>query len=108
MNDTFTDWRKSSRSDANGNCVEIAARWRKSTYSDANGGCIEAASGDWRKVTYSAADGNCVEVSSSEPVVGVRDTKQHGRGPVLEFPGTAWRSFVSEVRNGSMIANVDL
>lgn len=80
MNDRFTGWRKSSLSGSSGNCVEVAAGWRKSTYSDANGSCIE--------------------VAAADPVVGVRDTKQHGAGPVLEFSGAAWQAFLINVKNG--------
>lgn len=80
MNDMFTGWRKASRSNASGNCVEVAAGWRKSSYSDANG--------------------NCVEVAAADRVIGVRDTKLHGQGPVLEFPVATWREFISKARSG--------
>jgi hypothetical protein len=31
-------------------------------------------------------------------VVGVRDTKANGRGPVMEFSATAWQEFLSRIR----------
>jgi len=100
MNERFTGWRTASYSNASSNCVEVAVGWRKSSYSDANGNCIEVAAGDWRKSTYSDANGGCVEVAAAEPVVGVRDTKQHGAGLLLEFSDTAWQAFLTSVKNG--------
>lgn len=53
----------------------------------------------WRKASYSGTNGGCVEVAAGRAYVGVRDTKQHGRGPVLEFPGAAWQSFIADTRS---------
>jgi hypothetical protein len=60
----------------------------------------------WRKSSYSGDGNSCVEVAVTRPsardaagaVVGVRDTKRNGRGPVLEFGASAWREFLSRIR----------
>jgi hypothetical protein len=55
------------------------ARWRKSNTSDSGG---------------------CVEVAYVDGVVGVRDTKAEGRGPVLEFNEREWSAFLDGVARG--------
>jgi hypothetical protein len=58
----------------------------------------------WRKSSYSACNGNCVEVAQlRRDLIGVRDTKDAGRGPVLAFEGGAWRSFLDSVKKGAPI-----
>jgi hypothetical protein len=54
----------------------------------------------WHKSSYSAQNGNCVEqgVSASGELAKVRDTKDSGIGPVLDFHPTAWAKFVESVR----------
>jgi hypothetical protein len=53
----------------------------------------------WRTSSYSGANGgNCVEVASPGGVVAVRDTKQDGTGPVLQFTPAAWRVFAGQVK----------
>jgi hypothetical protein len=56
----------------------------------------------WRKSSYSGSSGNCVEIAGAGRFVAVRDTKQEGRGPVLEFNADAWREFLAEARNGRL------
>jgi hypothetical protein len=57
-------WRKSSYSNGGtANCVEVCV-WRKSSYSD-NGGA------------------GCVEAGHLRDEILIRDTTQHGDGPVL-------------------------
>lgn len=55
----------------------------------------------WRKARRSNDSANCVEVGTSpgRGVVGVRDSKQHGRGPVLEFSVSVWEAFVYAIRD---------
>lgn len=44
-------------------------------------------------------NGQCVEVAFVPGWVGVRDTKQHGTGPVLAFTADEWAAFLAGVRN---------
>jgi nitrite reductase/ring-hydroxylating ferredoxin subunit len=83
MSDTvYTGWHKSSFSSNSGNCVEVAAGWHKSS--------------------FSSASGNCVEVGGTAYFVAVRDTKQHGSGPILEFAPGAWREFLADINGGKL------
>ncbi|PYC67365.1 transcriptional regulator [Streptomyces tateyamensis] len=60
----------------------------------------------WRKSTYSDGDGGqCVEVALNlAPVVPVRDSKDR-HGPQLNFPSSAWASFVRGVAAGEFDAS---
>ena len=55
----------------------------------------------WHKSTLSSGGDNCVEVGfGDDGTIGVRDTKQSGRGPVLVFTADEWHAFVGGVRGG--------
>jgi Domain of unknown function (DUF397) len=54
----------------------------------------------WRKSSYSNHSGNCVEVAATDHAVGVRDSKQHGHGSVLEFTHAAWTAFIRAAKDG--------
>ena len=60
----------------------------------------------WRTPRRTNATGNSVEVGAApgRRVVGVRDSKQHGRGPVLEFAAPAWEAFLASIRSSSPLA----
>ena len=54
----------------------------------------------WRKSTFSGNNGgSCVETGSAPGAVLVRDTKQHGRGLVLQFTHDAWRELVAKIKS---------
>jgi hypothetical protein len=55
----------------------------------------------WRKASYSDGTGNCVEVAESERLIAIRDTKQGGRGSMLEFGAAAWREFLTAIKDGN-------
>ncbi len=76
------DWRTSSYSGSNGECVEVAIAWRTSSHSGTNGACIEVA---------------------ADAQVLIRDTKDRG-GPALAFPPGAWRRFAGHVKVGTLPA----
>ena len=54
----------------------------------------------WRKSTRSNNGGACVEVATNLPgIVAVRDSKDP-EGPTLVVSASAWRAFVTGVREG--------
>lgn len=56
---------------------------------------------NWRKSSLSSAGDNCVEVAvAADGSVGVRDSKQLGRGPTLEFTPAEWAAFLGGVKGG--------
>ena len=57
----------------------------------------------WRKSSWSSFNGNCVEVAELRGgLIGVRDTKNAGLGPVLLFEGATWRSFIDVLKKGDL------
>ena len=54
----------------------------------------------WRKSTFSGANGGGVEVADYDGMILIRDTKDHGQGPVHRYTSDEWRAFVVGVRNG--------
>jgi hypothetical protein len=55
----------------------------------------------WRKSSLSSGGDNCVEVGFAEDgSVAIRDTKQHGEGPILEFFPSEWEAFLGGIRRG--------
>lgn len=69
-------WIKSSRSGANGQCVEVRRR--------------EV----WIKSSRSGNNGQCVEVRHRDDAIDVRDSKDPD-GPTLTFTGTEWTAFLA-------------
>jgi hypothetical protein len=94
----YAAWRKSTHSNGQSNCIEVAALWRKSSYSNSNSNCVEVAAA-WHKSAHSSSNANCVEVAVTYPSVAVRDTKDRS-GPVLVFNPEDWWAFTAAVRDG--------
>jgi Domain of unknown function (DUF397) len=55
----------------------------------------------WRKSGYSNNE-NCLEVAATDRAVGVRDSKQTGEGPVLEFTRATWDAFIRVAKDGEL------
>lgn len=51
----------------------------------------------WRKSSHSGQSGgsSCVQVGATSREVLIRDTTQHGTGPVLRVSTEAWRAFTT-------------
>jgi hypothetical protein len=57
-----------------------------------------ALSANWRKASYSNGQASCVEAGHVPGFVLVRDTTQHGRGPVLRVTPAGWTRLVKSVK----------
>jgi hypothetical protein len=68
--------------------------WRKSSHSGTGNSCVEVAT----SVGPGEAGGNGAAGGARR--VGVRDTTQNGRGPVLEFSAGAWTEFLAGLKHG--------
>ncbi|MCD0448322.1 DUF397 domain-containing protein [Actinocorallia sp. API 0066] len=55
----------------------------------------------WRKSSFSGDHETCVEAGIAARTVGVRDTKQHQQGPVLEFSTATWGLFVTRLKTSA-------
>ncbi|MEU7635409.1 MULTISPECIES: DUF397 domain-containing protein [unclassified Streptomyces] len=84
-----------------------AFEFRKSSYSGSQGECVEVAcniphlaGAEWRKSNHSDKGGDCVEVADDTPgVIPVRDSKDP-IGPHLTFGTAAWAAFIDDVKRG--------
>ncbi|MGH3767804.1 MAG: DUF397 domain-containing protein [Pseudonocardiaceae bacterium] len=55
----------------------------------------------WRKSTRSGDNGGqCVEAAFLDTVVGLRDSKDRGSGPILVCAAGAWQAFISGAVDG--------
>ena len=59
----------------------------------------------WRTSTRSNNGANCVEVNFTTTGMLMRDTKDRGTGPVIDFTADQWARFVHEVLDGLPSAN---
>lgn len=57
---------------------------------------------EWRTSSYTNGNGGaCVEVADlPDGSRAVRDTKDHGTGPILRFTQAEWRTFIAGVKHG--------
>jgi len=56
----------------------------------------------WRKALRSMNAGDCVEIAPADGKIFVRDS-MNPDGPVLEYSTSAWRGFLNEAKQGSIV-----
>lgn len=49
----------------------------------------------WRSAS---GGGNCVEVAYQDGRIGIRDSKRHGRGPILVISVHEWKQFIDDMK----------
>jgi Domain of unknown function (DUF397) len=65
---------------------------------------MQTLSAPWRKSSYSGNGGqSCVEAASDSAAVLIRDTKNHGHGPVLRFTPRAFADFTTRIRQDAAL-----
>lgn len=75
----------------------MSNEWRKSSHSGMNGNCVEVR---WQKSSHSGPNGNCVEARASAPGrVAIRDSKDKA-GPRLTVNDRAWGTFIRGIKRG--------
>lgn len=60
----------------------------------------EALEGATFRKASDCSDKTCVEIALAGGVVGVRDSKDGSRGPVLAFTEPEWRAFLAGAKRG--------
>lgn len=60
----------------------------------------EALEGATFRKAGGCSDKSCVEVALAGSVIGVRDSKDKGCGPVLAFTEAEWASFLAGAKRG--------
>ncbi len=53
----------------------------------------------WIKAAKSTANGSCLEVRRHAGMIEVRDSKEHGKGPILRFTAAEFDAFLDGARN---------
>ncbi|MFI0370103.1 DUF397 domain-containing protein [Actinomadura sp. 1N219] len=79
-----------------------AATWRKSSRSNSDQACVEVARGVvWRKSSRSNSDQDCVEVAQVSAAVGIRDSKDPESGH-LTLDRAAFGALLAEAKTGAL------
>ncbi len=75
-------------------------QWRKSSYSAQEGECVEI--GAWRKSSHSGPDGgNCVEAARVADIIAIRNSR-NPHGPILRITPSDWHLILQTIRTGGI------